>query len=724
MAEKIMISRFDNFADKVDKDFAFDDFLRGIKDGKWQDEVLGVRTIQDKAKRDHAKKQCPMVTISGSFVGRKNDSIRKHSGFIAMDVDRIDEPEPVKAMVANDKYLYAAFTSISGRGLCLVFKVDGSRHLDAYNGLAAYLYETYQIIVDQSGKNLARTRFVSFDPYMVVNPGAQLFKKYLPKPKARKVNHVVFVQSDFDAIISQMYERNINICEGYTEWIATAYALISEFGENGRAYFHTLSSLSSKYNAADADRQYDICLQAHEGAALRDKVSRIASIYYHAKQAGIDIYSARTKEIIRTTVSQTKSGIAPADIANNLQKYNQIPAAEALPVIEQTIQKDVKFESENIIEDIQSMLQSYNLLKNSISRNIEIAGRPIDDTDINSIYIDIKAVIDKATKDLVCAVLFSNRIQQYNPIKQLLNEHIEVDKSYPNLLALLESVKTDTPNAKLWIKKWLVSIIAVANGHDSPLTLVFCGEKHGTGKTYWFRHLLPKQIRGLYAESKMDNGKDDEILMTKKLIIMDDEYGGKSKKEFIKMKNITSKEWVNVREPYGRATVDLRRLAMFCGTSNTLQILNDPTGNRRILPIHITGNMDRISYRECDKVALLHELQDLYRSGFNYSILDDEIALLNANTDMFKESTPEEELIAEKLAPGSSQAGEWLSITQIIQYLIGDTKIASMNNTRVGMILTHLGYESKRKKINGSVVTAYFVTRTNGTSQVAPSEPF
>ena len=56
----------------------------------------------------------------------------------------------------------------------------------------------------------------------------------------------------------------------------------------------------------------------------------------------------------------------------------------------------------------------------------------------------------------------------------------------------------------------------------------------------------------------MDNGKDDEILMTKKLIILDDEYGGKSKREEKKLKEITAKEFINVREPYGRVSVDLR----------------------------------------------------------------------------------------------------------------------------------------------------------------------
>ncbi|MFN9292922.1 MAG: PriCT-2 domain-containing protein, partial [Planctomyces sp.] len=185
-------------------------------------------------------------------------------------------------------YVYAAFVSISGNGLCLLIRIDGTRHADAFEGLASYLYESYQLIVDQSGKNISRARFISYDPDLYLNEKAQMFKKYLKKDKPKKINRVVFVRSDFDNMIKQMYDRGVNICEDYGEWISTAYALISEFSESGRDYFHTLSSLSSKYNPADTDRQFDACLKNTGGE--RAKKATIASIYFHAKQAGIEIY--------------------------------------------------------------------------------------------------------------------------------------------------------------------------------------------------------------------------------------------------------------------------------------------------------------------------------------------------------------------------------------------------------------------------------------------------
>jgi predicted P-loop ATPase len=709
--EKIFISSYSSVIDKQDKDIELHDFLRGIKNGQWQDQVLYIRTIKDKKARSAEKQKCPLVTVSGSFSERKDAAIRKHSGFIAIDIDNIENAETVKDLIKSDPYVYAAFVSISGNGLCLLIRIDGTRHADAFEGLASYLYESYQLIVDQSGKNISRARFISYDPDLYLNEKAQMFKKYLKKDKPKKINRVVFVRSDFDNMIKQMYDRGVNICEDYGEWISTAYALISEFSESGRDYFHTLSSLSSKYNPADTDRQFDACLKNTGGE--RAKKATIASIYFHAKQAGIEIYSDRTKEVVRSAASQKRAGVKADDVERSLHEFAGISPEQSREIINQVFGNDIKHKSDNLVDDVVAFLRPYKLRKNLITRAVELRGKPIDDSDINSIYLDCKVAFDAVTKDLICSILFSNRIEAYNPIHSFFANRQIVQDDCPNLALLLSSIITDTPNADKWIMKWLVSAVASAYGKHSPLVLVLSGEIQGTGKTHWFRYLLPQQLQPLFAESKMDAGKDDEILMTKKWIILDDEYGGKSKREEKRLKEITSKQWINVREPYGRVSVDLKRLAVFCGTSNETQILNDPTGNRRIIPIHTIG-IDHTHYNNCDKEQLWVEIYSMYKAGFDYSVLAEEINQLNANTEDFKQSTPEEELIAVKLSPNGVMP-EWMNITQIIQFLIADTKYTNLSNTRIGIILNNLGFEKKRMRIGGSVVTAFKVNKlTNG----------
>jgi predicted P-loop ATPase len=670
--------------------------------------VLKCRAAPNKEIRDLLKKTAPLVTISGSFAARKDDAIRNHSGFIAIDIDNVENIEETRKHLSNDPYTYAVFISISGNGLCVIYRIDGSRHLDAFNGIASYLYNTYQLIVDQSCKNVARARFVSYDPFLFENPKAPQFKKYLAKQKEVKLHKVVVVKNDFDAMIAEMDRKQVNLCEDYSDWISICYALVSEFGELGRDHFHTLSSHSSKYNSDDCDRQYTACLKNHSEG--KSKKSTIASIYYHAKQNGIDAYSNQTKEIMRAATSQRAAGVAPDDIVKTLEKHAGFSPEQSAEIVQQIVSKDIKYKSDNVSADITVFVKTFPLRKNTITRNVELNNKPIDDSDINSIFLDSKALFKESSKDLITSILFSNRIETYNPLHEFFEQDLHLADDCPNIALLLSSIDSDTPNADKFILIWLLSVVASAYGFHSPLVLIFCGEKQGTGKTHWFRYLLPKELRFLFAESKMDAGKDDEILMTKKLIILDDEYGGKSKKEEKRLKELTSKEFINVREPYGRVSTDLRRLAVFCGTSNEMQILSDPTGNRRQIPIHIR-NINHDFYNKCDKVALWRELYAMFCAGAEYTILKEDIALLNQSTEAFKHSTPEEDLIHKKMEVGDRAFGEWMSLTDIQQYLMIETKFNYLNTQRIGSILTALGYIKERKLRGNSKITMYFVSK-------------
>src|SRR6184192_1359909 len=187
----------------------------------------------------------------------------------------------------------------------------------------------------------------------------------------------------------------------------------------------------------------------------------------------------------------------------------------------------------NIVIDLKMFLnKAYKFKRNIITRNIEVDGSNMDDKMLNTIFISCKTHINKATKELVQSIIFSDFVPEYNPFADFLNHYV---KNYPKqatgyIETIINSIETDTPNAGIFIKKWLVSIIASVNGKHSPLMLVLCGGQN-TGKTEWFRRILPDSLLTYYAESKLDLGKDDEILMTKKIIIMDDEMGGKSKVE-------------------------------------------------------------------------------------------------------------------------------------------------------------------------------------------------
>lgn len=67
----------------------------------------------------------------------------------------------------------------------------------------------------------------------------------------------------------------------YESWVRIGFALVTEFGEEGRGYFHELSKLSPKYDLVDCDRKFDNCLRSNKG-----EVS-FATIVHLAKALGI-----------------------------------------------------------------------------------------------------------------------------------------------------------------------------------------------------------------------------------------------------------------------------------------------------------------------------------------------------------------------------------------------------------------------------------------------------
>lgn len=706
---------------KSTKMIAYDLFLEGIQNGRWQDYVLPIRAIADADERRAKKQKAPCVTVSGTFDERTDKGITQHSGYIVVDIDDLTDVNETKSILCADKYVAAAFTSISGRGLCAIFKINPARHREAFQGLSEYLFTNYDIICDPTSINVSRVRFVSYDPDLYQNEEAVKFATYPKSKPPKKVEKTIFATNDFESILEQIVGRRLNLCDNYHDWLRIAFALVHQFGERGRDYFHTVSQYSAKYDGAIADKQYNSCMRN-----TATNVVTIATFYYYCKQAGIRVYSERTRKIAYSAINGKKGGLNAEQVAANLAKFEDIH--DALPIVKQVMENDIEVKGEDcLIDQFELWIrQNYDLQRNEITRYIENNGQTIKQKDFNTIFIKGKKLFDKINYEIIDRLINSDFIDDYNPFFRFFEAHQDIN-STGHIEALFASVNAkDNAFLQHFGRKWLLGIISAIHGQHSPLMLVLSGERQGTGKTEFFRRLLPKELQCYYAESKLDAGKDDEILMTQKLLIMDDEMGGKSKKESKRLKELTSKQMFSLREPYGRNNVDLNRLAVLCGTTNDNEILNDPTGNRRIIPTHV-DSIDHVAYNRVDKTALMMEAYNLWKGGEVWQLTRDDINYLGIDNKSFEVTSLEAELISKHFEPADGHHGaEWMTASDIKVYIENLTHQKLLLD-KIGKELKRLGFVQESKLMAGrQTKRVYHVCKLNApeNNQNGVSLPF
>lgn len=726
------ISLFKNIKQVTGGDtYLLDQVLQDIKSGKWQDLCLKIASEKDKEKRQELKKKVPYFTPSGTFDHRKSSGLTNHSGLIAIDFDEVDDINYYFNLLEKDPYTYALFRSISGRGLCCIVKIDPEKHLESFLGIQSYYWSIIKLPIDQACKDVCRARYISYDPDLFQNVSSKLFKSY-PKKESKQDNYnrtyvnYLHTSSKFERVLSTI-DRDIT--GDYQQWLQIGYAIASEYGTSGEAYYQQVSSYSSSYNQEVCSRQYKACCKAPDGGK---KAITISSFYYYVKQSGIEITSDREEYVSKIAYYAKEGGRGKESVSEILSVSGITAQGEDQEVI------DKVFSSENFrpieegkgkkldIDDVQLWLKTnYNIKRNLLTRAYEHDNKELETEDLNSIFLQGKKLFDKLSRDIFDTILFSNFTHFYNPVMDFFNSLSwdGVDRIEP----LSRAIHSETGSLewrKSMLTKWLVGIIeSIYTGDPNILCLVLAG-RGNTGKTQFFKRLLPPELKPYFANSQMDKGKDDEILMTQKLIVFDDEYSGKSKQDSKKMKMLLSADSFTLREPYGKKNVTLRRIATFCGTCNEIEVLNDSTGNRRILVFEATGTFDFDLYNSVSKNQLFAQIKHLFDLGERAILSNSEIAQLDQyTTGKYSESCIEGELISKFFEdPHNYVSSEWdfKTTSEVKDYIETHTK-QKLSIKKLGMELRRLGYERcKKQKLWGYFIADKNRVQYNSISEAPP----
>lgn|SRR5574343_49187 len=707
-------------------------FTESIILGKYRTEIEAIRNAESKEKRNELKKRLPAVTVSGVFNERNTLGLLEHSGYICIDFDDLGNELPaVREKLASDPYTYFGFASASGKGFAVIVQIEKENHEKAFEGLQKYYDLKYSLIADASCGDICRLRFVSYDPEAITGLQPKIFKEYASEGSKPKKNYAAIpcTKSDISKIVQQINNTRACIVHSYEEGIRLCASLAS-LGEEGRPFFHACCQNITKwpYSPEKTDRKFNNFLRTGNGSVT------IGTFYHYAQRAGVNTNKEKGVAIVKACKDSKRLNKNLDDTIERLKTKKVICLGseqenkEDKQLVEQVFKETETGQMDGIQEVEAVVKERYRSRYNEISDDVEIwdGDKPpyvVTDHTLANAYIETRMIIESARKNDVVDIVL-NRCEPYNPIEEFIEKHRQhyIIEGHCDgaMKALAETLVTEadlrgdvqeTNYVHLFVCKWLVGMIANIrnNSSPSPLLLALTGGKN-TGKTEWFRRLLPEELKRYYTETPMLYDKDTLILTAQNILILDDELSGKSKIEERHLKEILSKRTFKLRPAYGRTCREYRRIATFCGTSNTSQILTDPTGNRRVIPV-VVMDVDKTLYNSIDKIAVFMEAVRYYESGYEYLLTNEEIDYLEGQTSDCVVSSTEKELVEQYIRLPASDSDinvEYLNATGIL------TKCAElyginnrMSHVKLGIELALKGFQKIQKRLHPGAPSVY-----------------
>lgn len=142
------------------------------------DRLRGMR--KDSPEHKAMKKQIPCFIPQGVFTKRGKDHIKTPAELMVIDIDNLQDTAAAEAYrdgLRDDPHVFAAFVSPSGDGVKILIRTDGLRDDAAMKRAFPIMAQRYgeHVSADESGKDISRLCFLSYDPDMWINPQAVPF---------------------------------------------------------------------------------------------------------------------------------------------------------------------------------------------------------------------------------------------------------------------------------------------------------------------------------------------------------------------------------------------------------------------------------------------------------------------------------------------------------------------------------------------------------------------
>ena len=190
----------------------------------------------------------------------------------------------------------------------------------------------------------------------------------------------------------------------------------------------------------------------------------------------------------------------------------------------------------------------------------------------------------------------SLHIPSYHPVTQYFATLPQWDGT-DRLRPLMMRLTTDDTMVD-YLCRWMLALVAQAQGrtdavYANSVAPLLVSEQQGMHKSTFCRMLLPPELREYYTDNfDLTAESQCERKLLDCLLINLDEFDRYSSRKQSTLKNLMQMTSLRMRKAYRNHSVTLPRIASFIGTSNTANLLTDPTGSRRFLCIDIREMID------------------------------------------------------------------------------------------------------------------------------------
>lgn len=252
-------------------------YLDRIRTGAVKKTVDEVRSKLTKAEKNEVKKKLGVVTFAGTFHKRSKDQLKEASGLVILDVDGVSDLKTIKDRLIKDKFVYACWISPSGDGLKFLVRIPTVESDEEYKSFYKCIQSYYDWFeIDESGKDISRLCFESYDPDIYINQESEMFVDFVP-------NEVAVY--DLGVVTNIPLQDQDDIANRLMVWFKKNYN-----GQNRNNSFHKLALAFNDFGVSKYICEKYILPNEQKDFKQAEIIALINSAYKHTANFGTKFF--------------------------------------------------------------------------------------------------------------------------------------------------------------------------------------------------------------------------------------------------------------------------------------------------------------------------------------------------------------------------------------------------------------------------------------------------